>query len=125
MFSKKYFYQLVIVIAINSVNAQSKLITGLITDIEKRPIENANLKIQNSPEGAVSDKEGKYELRDFSDGEYTLIVSSVGYKTQSKSVSVSEGETTQINFILQKKILKLKILLLQEPAQKKINIIPP
>lgn len=100
---KKYFHLLVIIISINAVYPQGKSsITGIITNNEKLPVQNANIKIQDNPVGTVSDNIGKYEINNLAEGEYILIVSCVGYKTETKPVSISSSASIKINFILHK-----------------------
>ena len=108
MLCKKYFC-LLLIIVVSQVNPQTKpAVTGIITDVNETPIENANIKIQNSFAGTISDKEGKYVIKNLPVGDYTLIVSSVGYKTQSKFVPVSGDKTVQINFILLKENIEIE-----------------
>ena len=109
MLCKKYFCLLLIIIAVSRVNPQTKsVVTGTITDVNETPIENANIKIQNSFIGTISDKEGRFEINNLSEGEYILMVSSVGYKTENKTIFVPAGETIRSDFILLKENIEIE-----------------
>lgn len=78
--------------------AQTGIIRGTVSST--RPISFATIAVQNSKHGTSTDSAGKYTLEGLTQGKYTLIVSYLGYKTQSKTVNVAAGQNTELNFNL-------------------------
>lgn len=74
------------------------IIAGSVRD-ENSPLAGIKLVLKNTPFGAISDKQGKFRLADVPAGSYTLVASGLGYKPQSREVSVDAGSTTNIDFI--------------------------
>lgn len=60
----------------------------------------ASIYIEETGDGAVSNKEGQFEFRNLAAGKYHLRVSAVGYTTVTKEVVVSKEFTTVIHFKL-------------------------
>jgi len=100
MFSRKYFFLLIICLVFKVYPQSNSTIEGIITNTNSEPLENINILVQELNTGTASDKYGRYKLV-LPDGEYTLIVSSVGYKTESETVSLKENDHLRLNFILQ------------------------
>lgn len=48
--------------------------------------------------GTTTDATGHYFLKNLPEGTFTLEVSSVGYKTESRTVRVKKGQTMELNF---------------------------
>lgn len=48
--------------------------------------------------GTTTDATGHYFLKNLPEGTFTLEVSSVGYKTESRTVRVKKGQTLELNF---------------------------
>jgi outer membrane receptor protein involved in Fe transport len=70
-------------------NAQTGSLSGRVTNENGAAVEGATLKIKELNRSAITDMEGKYELRSVKYGSYTLVVSAL--QTDSKSVSVKVG----------------------------------
>jgi len=70
-------------------NAQTGSLSGRVTDENGASVEGATLKIKELNRSAITDMDGKYELRSVKYGSYTLVVSAL--QTDAKSVSVKVG----------------------------------
>ncbi len=73
---------------------------GVVSDDTGEPLIGATVLIKDTSIGAVTDIEGKYHLSGLTGGEYIVVVSYVGYKTEERTVTIQEGETLVQNFIL-------------------------
>ncbi|TDB67450.1 TonB-dependent receptor [Arundinibacter roseus] len=75
-----------------------KTLTGLVTDLENRPIEGANilLSIPGENKTAVSDKDGYFEIRNLTQSSYTLLVSIIGFETRRQLVEIDGSMVRQI-----------------------------
>ncbi|MEX2600177.1 MAG: TonB-dependent receptor [Balneolaceae bacterium] len=82
-------------------------ISGTITSDRGELISGANILIENTTIGAVADYQGRYQIEDLPEGDYAIIVSSIGYSTARKEVSVESGEVVNLDFILPEAALSL------------------
>ena len=94
----KNFYLFLIVGFAMMANAQNK-ISGIVTDINNNPITNAIISLPEIHKETNTDKEGKFILNNLPQGNFKLIVSFVGYETQSKTIDLS-GTEQNLTFVL-------------------------
>jgi len=74
-------------------------IVGKLTDKEynNEPLAFANVLIKGTTKGTTSDFDGLYELANVDPGNYTLVLSFVGYQTIEIPVTVVAGKVTEVN----------------------------
>jgi TonB-dependent receptor len=66
-------------------------VTGRVTDITSNDyLPGANVQIQGTNYGAATDRTGNFSIRNVPPGDYTLVVSYVGYEDYSADISVPE-----------------------------------
>ncbi|MDZ7313424.1 MAG: TonB-dependent receptor [candidate division KSB1 bacterium] len=84
-------------------------IAGKISDAESHePLPGANVVIQGTTLGAVSDLDGNYIILNVPPGVYTVVVSMIGYRqVKYENVRVSIDLTTRVNAALQATALEL------------------
>jgi len=81
------------------VNAQNTYqVQGKITS-EGKPLSFANIYIEDISEGAVSDKNGNYSIKNLKPGTYTIIASFIGAKTKTKQAIIT-NDNAYISFDL-------------------------
>lgn len=94
---------------ISLVNAQQVpgSINGTIVTNDKKPAEGVSVLIKNSVRSAVADNEGKFEIKNLLPGNYTLVVSLVGYKDDELDLTVESGKSIHaaIDLVLSNKEL--------------------
>ncbi|TMI61547.1 MAG: TonB-dependent receptor [Bacteroidetes bacterium] len=84
------------------VFAQNKIgkISGLVTDDSQKPLQSVSVSLLRAKDSvlvkiAVTDKEGKYEFENISDGKFLLSVSSIGFtKTIGSSIEISSSHSS-------------------------------
>lgn len=86
-------------------NAQTGTISGEIRD-NNGPVEYANVGLLGSSYGTVTDEKGNFILKGVLPGEYTLIISSVGYKPVRQKLII-DGSSQSIDFKLEESIDQL------------------
>ncbi len=67
----------------------------------------ANVAIKGTTIGTLTDETGHYQLINLPLGEVTIVVSTIGYKTQEKVVICQAKSTIEINFEVEEDVLKL------------------
>ena len=94
---KRLFLILFLLITKNSF-CQS--ISGFISDSSGEKIPFANVYLKNTKIGISSDNNGFYELKNIPKGNYTLIVSVVGFQSKSIKISINNNQNSTQNFVL-------------------------
>ncbi|MDO6595982.1 TonB-dependent receptor [Oceanihabitans sp. 2_MG-2023] len=95
----KLIYFIVILFYGSTIVAQS------IYNVEGKVISNgeplpfANIYIENTTKGSTTDENGHFLIKNLEKGNYTIIASFTGYKTQKKTIHISD-KTVYINFHL-------------------------
>ncbi len=96
-------FKITLLISILSIclYAQNGSIKGIVNDSSGLPLADVNVKIKSSYIGTATDIDGKYELAKVPAGEYTIQVSSVGYKTvEYTGIKVKKDEVTSLDITL-------------------------
>ena len=93
---KKFFASAAIMISV--VFAQAGSISGVVVDSNGSfPLGGANVFLEGTDKGGITDNEGKVYILDVPVGDYTVIVSYIGFDSFEQSVRVQENST--INFL--------------------------
>jgi iron complex outermembrane receptor protein len=103
-----------IIIAINFVAllfAQNGSISGTVTDADGNPLAGANVAVEGTPMGGATVGSGAYLINGVSTGTYSVTASYIGYKSGTKSVTVSDGATATVDFTLSVDALESSIVL--------------
>ncbi|WP_442265436.1 carboxypeptidase-like regulatory domain-containing protein [Tenacibaculum sp. ZS6-P6] len=74
-------------------------INGIITS-KNIPLEGASVYLNNTTIGTITDEKGAFELN-FKEGNYTLVVSFLGYKTYQKSINTINQKKIEITISLE------------------------
>ncbi|MEJ2054721.1 MAG: TonB-dependent receptor [Calditrichaceae bacterium] len=91
---------LFVTIFASSLFAQKGTIGGSVMDDDGQGIAGANVFLKGTTLGAATDTEGQYAILNVPEGDYTIIASYVGYKSQCAEITVRSGETTKQDFTL-------------------------
>lgn len=90
-----------------AVSAQRKtMISGKVISKEKEIVDFATVYLKGTNYGCMTNEQGVYHL-DAPAGEYTLVVSAVGYETVEKSVTLFRGERVRQNVVMVPKATEL------------------
>ena len=103
-----------IIIAINFVAllfAQNGSISGTVTDADGNPLAGANVAVEGTSIGGATVGSGAYLINGVSAGTYSVTASYIGYKSGTKSVTVSDGATSTVDFTLSVDALESSIVL--------------
>ncbi|MGC8595576.1 MAG: TonB-dependent receptor [Candidatus Kryptoniota bacterium] len=82
------------------IRAKSAVISGTVKDDAGNPVSYANVFIELSGEGQITDDNGSFLFKVKAVGNVDVIVSAVGYKTFRRRVLVVPGQTYNMNIIL-------------------------
>jgi len=101
--------------------AQYGSITGVVTSAEsKKPIAGASVFLSNSSVGTASRDNGAFTLANVRPGQYTLVVSILGFQDYDKTVLVGP-EPMKVDVEMTPKPLELREVVISSPADWKKN----
>ncbi|MBC8124975.1 MAG: TonB-dependent receptor [Candidatus Kapabacteria bacterium] len=76
------------------------ILTGKVTDKDGKPVPGATVKVMETTRGGITKLDGKYTVMNVIAGSYNVRVTSVGYDTVIKRVSIVSDQTLNIDFTL-------------------------
>lgn len=89
--------------------AQNKnTVSGKVLDDSGVTVPGANVSIKETGMNTVTDINGGYSFSNVTAGTYTIIASNVGYKTFEKRIAIKEGESLEVNLLLEGESQSLK-----------------
>ena len=83
-------------------------IRGTIKTSDGSPAEFVNVSIEGTSKGAVAGRNGNYEIKNVTAGNYVLIASFVGLENRRQQVDVAAGQTTIVDFVLSENTTQLE-----------------
>lgn len=90
---------LMLLISISVFSQHRTMISGKVLSTEKTTVDFATVYLKGTNYGGTTNEEGIYHLQAPA-GEYTLVVSAIGYKTIEKPVKLMRGERTRMNVVI-------------------------
>ena len=81
-------------------SAQELSLTGMVTDANG-PIALANVYLKELKKGTATDVSGLFELKNIPPGEYTIIVSALGYKTIRQPIGLTTALANPITITME------------------------
>ncbi|MFL2998584.1 MAG: TonB-dependent receptor domain-containing protein [Candidatus Neomarinimicrobiota bacterium] len=90
-------------------NIYGVTIKGKVFDsTTKSPLIGANVIIDGTNSGAATDSEGNYIINELSEGDYSLTVSYMGYKTFQKSFTITNNKATILDIKMDPEAIKME-----------------
>jgi TonB-linked SusC/RagA family outer membrane protein len=90
---------MLLVLVASGASAQQAAVSGRVTDAQTgQPIVGAQVSIVGSNIGGQTNTDGRYTLRGFAAGTFTVRVLSIGYGELTRQVSVAPGEAATLDF---------------------------
>ena len=90
---------LLLLISISAFSQHKTMISGKVLSTDKTTVDFATVYLKGTNYGGTTNEEGIYHLQAPA-GEYTLVVSAIGYKTVEKPVKLMRGERTKMNVVI-------------------------
>lgn len=79
---------------------QTGVVRGHITSVDGKAAEFVSVALQGRSYGDLTDARGNFELKNVKPGNYTIVISGVGYVEAKREINVSAGMVTQADFTL-------------------------
>lgn len=97
--SRSFVFLLVLYSSTATAQKIRGTIRGKVNDNKKEAVESASVMLKNTHYGAVTDDEGFFNFRAPA-GNYTLVISLMGYQPQEMQVTVKSNETIDLKGII-------------------------
>lgn len=97
---------LLLLISISAFSQHKTMISGKVLSTERTTVDFATVYLKGTNYGGTTNEEGIYHLQAPA-GEYTLVVSAIGYKTVEKPVKLMRGERTEMNVVISPQAMEL------------------
>ena len=122
LFLIKRNYIFIFFLAISSVVfAQTKSITGTINDAFGQPLPGVNILLKGTTIGVTSDMDGNYTLANLENGDFTIEVSYVGFKTFTKLITI-QNENVTVDVALNEDVMSLDDVMITGVANPRSKI---
>lgn len=90
---------LLLFIGLSFIGQAQQILSGRITS-DGEAVPYASIYIKNTRIGTASDAQGYYSIKNIPMGAQTLIISSVGYSSSSKEITITKRRDTKLNITL-------------------------
>jgi len=108
----------------NLISAQNSKVSGTVWDESKEGITGATVFLKTINQGTVTNAKGQYELDNLPLGEHTLLVTFIGYESQTIEIIVSGSHIKQDFTLVAKNELLEDILITAGRIQERVDEIP-
>ena len=89
-----------LIILTGNLNANSGFVRGTVISEQSEPMAGANIIIENTSRGVITDSEGKFLIDSLLPGAYTFTVDYIGYKKISKTLIItSENQEQDLSYL--------------------------
>lgn len=88
---KKLLPILILFLLTNLALAQNATVSGTVKDNNQAPLFGVNVSLKNTNKGTQTNENGEFEISNLENGNYTLLISYLGFKTREIQLSVSNN----------------------------------
>ena len=108
------------------LNGQTGIVSGFITDSASgESLIGANVFLQETGQGMATDINGYYIIQEITPGNYTIMVSYIGFDVFRQPLSIMEDQSVKINIALVEQVVELTgVEVTAEKLQRRNNIQP-
>ena len=108
------------------LNGQTGIISGFVTDSSSgESLIGANVFLQETGQGMATDINGYYIIQEITPGNYTIMVSYIGFDVSRQPLSIMEDQSVIINIALVEQVVELtEVEVTAEKFQRRNNIQP-
>jgi len=110
-----------------TVNGQNNAtVKGSVLSESGAALEAASVAIEGTTKGTITDINGAFTISNIPSGTYNLVISSIGYETYKKSISLSAGEVSNFDIKLKETNVRLTEIYVAgaalDPANRTITV---
>jgi len=96
------FIFLALCLQMANVQAQNfASVTGFVKDAKNNGIPGITVLLEGTQTGAATDELGFFEIKNLLAGNYTLVISGIGYKPQRRAIALSASQILELEILLE------------------------
>jgi iron complex outermembrane receptor protein len=95
-----YLLSLLLIVHVTAFSQTTGTIRGTVKTSDGNPAEYVNVGIEGTTKGTVAGRNGAFEIKHITPGNYVLVASFVGLESQKQNIEVKAGEVTTVEFAL-------------------------
>lgn len=88
-------------------NSEAHILGHVVHATTKEHLPYISITLKGTTVGMITDASGHYFMKNLPAGEFTIVASSVGYKTEEKQIKIVPGTTLEVNFSLNDQALEV------------------
>jgi len=117
---------ILITFILSKILGQPSLISGFVTEAASgESLIGANVFLQETGQGMATDINGYYIIQEIAPGNYTIMVSYIGFDISRQPLSIVEGQSVKIDIGLVEQVVELtEVEVTAEKLQRRNNIQP-
>ncbi|WP_294629037.1 TonB-dependent receptor [uncultured Bacteroides sp.] len=96
------------------------MISGRVMSVEKEAVDFATVCLKGTSHGSYTDEKGIYHLK-AAEGEYTLVVSAVGYQTVEKKIELFGGKEIKVDVTIAPEVKELAEVVVTTSGVGRVN----
>jgi outer membrane receptor for ferrienterochelin and colicins len=110
MKTARYIITIALLIFVNIATMAQKTDANIFGDVQSlgEHVPFVNIYLEENGKGSTTDITGHYMLVNLPEGTFTLVASAIGYTSVKKTVTITAGETQEVNFVLEEKSMNLE-----------------
>ena len=117
-------FSLIVVSPLTSSAQSSKgVLTGKVSDSSGAVLQGAQITLDPGGAGAVSDVLGEFRIAGLDPGAYTVTVTYVGFKTFTKSVTITSGQTAPLDAQLSLEAVDVEVVVTTERGSAEVEAV--
>lgn len=101
--------------------SQGISLKGIVLNQKSEAVADASIALQKTRYGTNTDKDGRYQIAQVPEGNYTLIVSAIGFKDFQKNIVIKNSSVTIQDVVLEEDIRSLKDVTVMSLRNKYLN----
>nr|WP_295932185.1 TonB-dependent receptor [uncultured Dyadobacter sp.] len=108
MTKRLFLLTLLLHLSVLAAMAQTGTISGSVQTSDGQPAEFVTVNIKGTAKGALTDKNGNFQIKNIQPGLHRLIATFVGLERQEQSVEVVSGAAATVGFVLKENAAQLQ-----------------
>lgn len=103
--------------------AQNGTISGSVRTSDGEPVELVTVNVKGTAKGALTDRNGRYQIRNIQPGLHRLVASFIGLEKQEQTIEVTAGGITSLDFTLKENSAQLQEVIVSARNLNRENVI--
>ncbi|HVM88995.1 MAG TPA: TonB-dependent siderophore receptor [Puia sp.] len=113
------FFFLIFLLATAGAQKNKGSIQGNIQDNKQELLSGISVQLEGITLGTITNDDGFYQIKNIEAGNYTVLVSGVGFKASKQNIQIKAGETTILDLQLNEITKELEPVTIKATTQKK------